>query len=188
MIGAYKVFGVSIDTTWDFDGFSGEATTRRAESVEAAKAAAQADYRARILAALHPSPDALQAVTAAVLEDIVGLRDGIARMIGALPGSSIDAALCCYADIIANLRPDASEALARRDAQMTAKGRKDGLAEARKACVEHSDSARRNMAAARDIGDVVAHNTWSAIVSHLDIHADALTRALAAQTEEAANG
>jgi len=35
-----------------------------AESIEAAKAAAQADYRARIVAALRPSPDALQAVTA----------------------------------------------------------------------------------------------------------------------------
>ena len=68
MIGTYKVFGVGPAPTWDFDGLSDIALARCAESVEAAKAAAQADYRARILAALHPSPDALQAVTAAAFE------------------------------------------------------------------------------------------------------------------------
>jgi len=49
-------------------GLPGETCPRKFPSVEAAKAAAQADYRARILTALHPSPDALQAVTAAAFE------------------------------------------------------------------------------------------------------------------------
>ena len=44
-------------------GLPGETCPRKFPSVEAAKAAAQADYRARILTALHPSPDALAAQT-----------------------------------------------------------------------------------------------------------------------------
>ena len=56
MLGAYKVFGVGAQPSWDFDAIDGQ-KSEVAASVEAAKAAAQADYERRILAALEPAPD-----------------------------------------------------------------------------------------------------------------------------------
>jgi len=65
--GTYKVFGLGPTQSWDFDSFSdlNDKTSKSAESVTAAKAAAQADYNARILSALTPDPDRMLALTAA---------------------------------------------------------------------------------------------------------------------------
>ena len=53
MIGGYKVFAER-GVTWDYDSATSrdDKTSRIADTIEAAKAAAQADYEARILAAL----------------------------------------------------------------------------------------------------------------------------------------
>lgn len=52
-LGVYKVFAVTFPS-WDFDSWSDgkDKISQSAQSIEAAKAAAQADYEARILAAL----------------------------------------------------------------------------------------------------------------------------------------
>ena len=65
--GTYKVFGLGPTPSWDFDSFSdlNDKTSKSAESVTAAKAAAQADYNARVLYALTPDPDRMLALTAA---------------------------------------------------------------------------------------------------------------------------
>jgi type II secretory pathway pseudopilin PulG len=54
LIGTYKVFGIGNYPTWDFDSVSdpNDKTSKRAETHEAAKAAAQADHEARIRAAI----------------------------------------------------------------------------------------------------------------------------------------
>ena len=49
-------------------------------TADAAKAAAQADYEARILAAIEPQPDPRDAVIAALVEAATHLCDGIATM------------------------------------------------------------------------------------------------------------
>jgi hypothetical protein len=60
-IGTYKVFAVKPPVSWDFDGLDDEgislSTSKMAQSHEAAKAAAQDDYEARILAAILPKAE-----------------------------------------------------------------------------------------------------------------------------------
>ena len=56
-------------------------------SLDAAKAAAQADYEARILAALEPAPDLAELVEAAEAERDA-LRERVARLEGAIESSS----------------------------------------------------------------------------------------------------
>jgi len=65
--GTYKVFGLGPTPSWDFDSFSdlNDKTSKSAESVTAAKAAAEADHKARILSALTPDPDRMLSLTAA---------------------------------------------------------------------------------------------------------------------------
>jgi hypothetical protein len=57
LIGTYKVFGIKPPVSWDFDGFDDEGisltTSKVAQSVEAAKSAAQDDYAARIAAQIE---------------------------------------------------------------------------------------------------------------------------------------
>ena len=55
--GVYKVFGVSFPS-WDFYSWSDakDKISKPSETIEAAKAAAQADYEARILAAIDARP------------------------------------------------------------------------------------------------------------------------------------
>ena len=65
--GTYKVFGLGPTPSWDFDSFSdlNDKTSKSAESVTAAKAAAQADYNSRILSALTPDADRMLALIVA---------------------------------------------------------------------------------------------------------------------------
>lgn len=150
-------------------------------TLEAAQAAARHLHEPRILATLHPSPDALQAVTAAAEQRgyAAGIRSAEAqvRSMRATEGvlcqrtqNLIATGLAITAVKAEAMVPaDALAAQTRRDAQMRAEGRKDGLAEA-------ADYLQRESA---NYPDNVA---WC-------VQDDAKAiRALAAQTEEAANG
>lgn len=53
MLGSYKVFAVALPATWSFYGHAGELIERKSPDVTEAKAAAEADYRNRILSALE---------------------------------------------------------------------------------------------------------------------------------------
>jgi len=58
--GVYKVFGIGASPSWDFDGFTSDGklvqVSQLTATVEAAKAAAQADYEGRILSAIEVTP------------------------------------------------------------------------------------------------------------------------------------
>jgi len=194
MIGTYKVFGVGPAPTWDFDGLSDIALARCAESVEAAKAAAQADYRARILAALHPSPDALQAVTAAAYEAAAGIPDGFVAAMDAakgFPGSTnpdrVEDLRVIFATISEAIRAlipaDAIAAQTRRDAQMRAEGMRAAaewhqeVAQHDQGGIEYSGAVGIPISNMVELQQSVKMHQWSA----------EWLIALAAQTEEAAN-
>lgn len=74
-LGVYKAFGIT-SPSWDFDSWSDakDKVSQSAPTIEAAKAAAQADYEARIRSALttQPSPD-----VAALVEAMVTIRCAI---------------------------------------------------------------------------------------------------------------
>lgn len=76
IVGTYKVFGIGPTPSWDFDGLDGEARSCVAGTIEAAKAAAQADYARRIAAALDPD-----AIANMVQEAVKAEREACARMI-----------------------------------------------------------------------------------------------------------
>ena len=87
------------------------------DTIEAAKAAAQRDYEARILSALTPDPDRLLALTAAaygdaaaVIEDNVRHAKELGREIWAIP------------DLRTRIPSDALAALSRIEAQAEARG------------------------------------------------------------------
>ncbi len=64
LIGTYKVFGITPPVSWGFDGLDDEGigltTSKVAQSVAAAKAAAEADHAARIAAQLECSREACE--------------------------------------------------------------------------------------------------------------------------------
>lgn len=58
MLGSYKVFAVALPATWTFYGHAGELIESKSPDVAEAKAAAEADYRQRILSTLSlPAQD-----------------------------------------------------------------------------------------------------------------------------------
>lgn len=62
-IGWYGASAIISPASWQFDGLD-ETVTHDAADIDAAKAAAQADYERRILSAIEPSPDMRKAVEA----------------------------------------------------------------------------------------------------------------------------
>ena len=68
-IGTYKVFGIGATTTWDFDSATSgtDRTTKPSTNIEEAKAAAQADYEARIISMLEHGTTANAAASRPVL-------------------------------------------------------------------------------------------------------------------------
>ncbi len=120
--GTYKVFGLGPTQSWDFDSFSdlNDKTSKSAESVTAAKAAAQADYNARILSALTPDPDRMLALTAAAYEDAAKEID-----CGGCYGKCLVSGEC-HAEMALDIRAltpsDALAALSRIEAQAESRG------------------------------------------------------------------
>lgn len=83
--GVYKVFGVSFPS-WDFDSWSDakDKISKSADTIEAAKAAAQSDYAARILPAIDARPasavrnEALEEAATAAYGRVMTTSEGMA--------------------------------------------------------------------------------------------------------------
>lgn len=170
----------------------------RFTSVGSAKAAAEADYNRRILAALEPNP-AAQDREAALIADGHGVylthaelaaRDG-ALIVATL--SDIDLIEQCISDVFREGGTD-REAASHVAAALATQPQTDALAAVRREAraevwaesaeivTKHSDKARRKLANCRTEGHPEDEATWGAIVSHLDIAHDAI---LAAAQKEA---
>lgn len=78
-IGWYGASAIISPASWQFDGLD-ETVTHDVADIDAAKAAAQADYERRILSAIEPSTDMREAVEA--LEPFADAADEIERKYG----------------------------------------------------------------------------------------------------------
>jgi hypothetical protein len=67
VVGLYQVAAIAQPATWTFDGLPGQTASGEADDEHEAKAAAQADYSARILSALSIPTDAAAALEAALM-------------------------------------------------------------------------------------------------------------------------
>lgn len=68
VVGLYQVAAIAQPATWTFDGLPGQTASGEADDEHEAKAAAQADYQARILSALSIPTDATAALDAMLAE------------------------------------------------------------------------------------------------------------------------
>ena len=179
----------------------------RFTSVGSAKAAAEADYNRRILAALEPYPaaqdrealievltaraTAAEAALAAAMEGAEPTRWLIEET---LPGGSIKwqciehehHARSVAEKLGAKVTPlyahPATQPQTEALAAVRREARAEVWAESAEIVTKHSDKARRKLANCRTEGHPEDEATWGAIVSHLDIAHDAI---LAAAQKEA---